>query len=474
MFAEKIVVGFNRVACVGVLAIAGLFAGSAAHAQNATNTVTLTPPTGVTNPGTSCTDTDSDATTTISFAGNVCTARDSDPITAPKLHITKTASTSPMVVGVAASYTLKVDNTGTAATTAVATVTDTIPTGLTIGTLPAGCSASGQAVTCTIAAGLPATNGTRSFVIPVTPTAAAAASVTNTASVTGGGDATCPAEEGCSSTVTTPVNAPKLKVVKTASAASFIVGVPASYTLTINNGGTAATTAATAVSDPIPAGLTIGTLPAGCSASGQTVTCTIAAGLAVGSNTSFTIPVTPTAAAAANVTNTATISGGGDAACPSGSDCSSTVTTPVSTPALELTKNAVLAADQSTITYGFSVRNTGGAILNNVTISDPKLPGLSCTSITVLGINATQTFACTGNVYSTVAADFDAGSVVNVATATGTPAGGTTSVSDDSTVTTPLVPSPSLSIAKTADKATYTAVGDVVSYSYLVTNTGNV
>ncbi|WP_313401012.1 hypothetical protein, partial [Stenotrophomonas sp.] len=352
MFAEKIVVGFNRVACVGVLAIAGLFAGSVVHAQNATNTATLTPPTGVTNPGTSCTDTDSDVTTTVSFAGNVCTARDQDPITAPKLHITKTVSASPMVVGVAASYTLKVDNTGTAATTAVATVTDTIPTGLTIGTLPPGCAASGQTVTCTIAAGLPATNGTKSFVIPVTPTAAAAASVTNTASVIGGGDANCATSEG--------------------------------------------------------------------------------------------------------------------------EGCTSTVITPVSTPALELTKNAVLAADQSTITYGFSVRNTGGAVLNNVTVSDPKLPGLSCTSIAVLGINATQTFTCTANVYSTVAADFDAGSVVNVATATGTPAGGTTSVSDDSTVTTPLVPSPKLSITKTAGKATYAAVGEVVSYDYVVTNTGNV
>ena len=53
-------------------------------------------------------------------------------------------------MGVPASYTLSVQNTGTAATTAVSTITDTIPTGLTIGTLPAGCTAAGQTVTCTI------------------------------------------------------------------------------------------------------------------------------------------------------------------------------------------------------------------------------------------------------------------------------------------------------------------------------------
>ena len=65
------------------------------------------------------------------------------------------------------------------------------------------------------------------------------------------------------------------------SAASFTVGVPASYTLSVQNTGTAATTAVTTITDTIPTGLTIGTLPAGCTAAGQTVTCTIAAGLAV-------------------------------------------------------------------------------------------------------------------------------------------------------------------------------------------------
>ena len=351
MFAKSIVAGLSRLLCV--MAVTGAFAVPAVQAQNATNTATLTPPAGVTIPTTnpSCRDTDSDTTTSVSLASNVCTATDSDPITAPQLRLTKTASTSPMVVGVAASYTLKVDNIGTAATTAAATVTDTIPTGLTIGTLPAGCTnPSGQTVSCTIQPGLAATNGTISFVIPVTPTAAAGTSITNTARVSGGGDATCPAEERCTGTVITPVAKPEL----------------------------------------------------------------------------------------------------------------------------ELTKTATLVADQTTITYTFSVRNTGGVALNNVTVSDTKLTGLSCSPIATLAINATQSFTCTGHVYTVTTADFNAGSVVNTATATGTPTGGTTPVSDDSTVTTPLTQTPKLTSTKVVTSTGPYTVGSAITYSVTATNAGNV
>ncbi|MEO8366980.1 MAG: hypothetical protein ABI538_12300, partial [Pseudoxanthomonas sp.] len=270
---------------------------------------------------------------------NQC-ASNSTVINRAQLTMTKTASAASFTAGVAASYTLQVSNTGTGATTAASTVTDTIPTGLTIGTLPAGCTAAGQTVTCTVASGLTAGANT-SFVIPVTPTAAAAASVTNTATVSGGGDATCPANARCTSTVTTPVNRPQLTMTKTASATSFTVGVAATYTLQVSNTGTGATSAASTVTDTIPTGLTIGTLPAGCTAAGQTVTCTVATGLAAGSNTSFVIPVTPTSAAGTSVTNTATVSGGGDATCPATARCTSSVITPITaTPALTIDKTA--------------------------------------------------------------------------------------------------------------------------------------
>ncbi|MBK8067591.1 MAG: DUF11 domain-containing protein [Rhodanobacteraceae bacterium] len=249
--------------------------------------------------------------------------------TLSQLTLTKTASAASFVVGTPVSFTLQLSNTGTAATTAASMITDPIPAGLVIGTLPAGCTAAGQTVTCTVPAGL-AASGSTSFVIPVTPSVATAASITNTATVSGGGDSTCPAAARCSGSVTVAVNRPQLTLTKTASGPSFTVGTPANFTLQLSNTGTAATTAASTITDTIPAGLTIGTLPAGCAAAGQTVTCTVPAGLAASGSAGFVIPVTPGVATAASITNTATVSGGGDSTCPAAARCSSSVTVAVS------------------------------------------------------------------------------------------------------------------------------------------------
>lgn len=122
---------------------------------------------------------------------------------------------------------------------------------------------------------------------------------------------------------------PYLQLSKTASPSGFTVGTPTSYTLAVTNtGGT--TTAPSVITDTMPAGLTLGTLPVGCSAVGQAVTCTIDAGLAAGSTAQFEIPVTPTQSAMPAVTNTATVSGGGDSECPAAPRCSGTLETPVS------------------------------------------------------------------------------------------------------------------------------------------------
>ncbi len=403
----------------------------------------------------------------------------------PELTIAKTASAASFVVGVPASYTLAVINTSTVATTAAATITDAVPASLTIGTLPAGCTAAGQTVTCTIAAGL-APSATASFVIPVTPTVAAIPSVTNTASVSGGGDPGCPAAARCTDTEITPVNAPQLTITKTASAASFTVGTPASYTLSVQNTGTAATTAAATITDVVPASLTLGTLPAGCTAAGQTVTCTIAAGLAAGGSTSFVIPVTPTAAAIPSVTNTASVSGGGDPGCPAAPRCTSTTITPVPGPNVSLAKTANPATGSlvvvgSTITYTLQATVTDAPLIAAFQLTDTLSAGLLRGAITAgpFTCAAGEPLVCSlpsGTAIGTYTLSYTAtvqagatGTVNNSVTITGN-GGDTDPVCSPCTTTHPLAQA-DLQVIKTVDQMT-PAIGQVITFNVLVRNNG--
>ena len=88
---------------------------------------------------------------------------------------------------------------------------------------------------------------------------------------------------------------------------------------------------------------------------------------------------------------------------------------------------------------------------------------------------------CTSSVYVVTQADVDAGTVRNSATASGTPPTGPPVVTPPSTTTTPTpTPAPGLALVKTAaitddanddDKA---GVGDEITFTFHVENTGNV
>jgi hypothetical protein len=102
-------------------------------------------------------------------------------------------------------------------------------------------------------------------------------------------------------------------------------------------------------------------------------------------------------------------------------------------------------------------------------VSDDK-NAVTCPAVSVtlapLGV-----ITCAGT-YVITQADIDAGSVTNIATARaeGT---GISSLTSTATVRGPQ-PAPSLRLEKTASPMAYSAVGDVITYSYLLSNTGNV
>lgn len=123
------------------------------------------------------------------------------------------------------------------------------------------------------------------------------------------------------------------------------------------------------------------------------------------------------------------------------------------------------------IPYQYTVTNTGEPV-TGMFITDDKIPtaSITCdaTSLTTAPAPGSST-VCRGS-YTVTAADVAAGQVVNIATAHAAPQSGGTVVSPPATVTIPLVAS--ISIAKTVATAPPYAIGQQVSYSYTVTNTG--
>ncbi|MGL5808566.1 MAG: DUF7507 domain-containing protein, partial [Nocardioides sp.] len=142
-------------------------------------------------------------------------------------------------------------------------------------------------------------------------------------------------------------------------------------------------------------------------------------------------------------------------------------------PAITLDKQAGTPSGNtpgSTIAYTFLVTNTGNVTLNPVSVSDPKVGPVTC-PVALLAPAASTT--CTAT-YALTQADVDAGEVVNVATASGTPPGGGAPVTATDEVTTPITRATSITLDKQAGAPSGATAGDTIAYTFLVTNTGNV
>ncbi len=167
--------------------------------------------------------------------------------------------------------------------------------------------------------------------------------------------------------------------------------------------------------------------------------------------------------------------------------------TPVShnvAPAIALIKTSDISglsnpvAVGDVITYGFTVTNTGPVTLTGITLAD-SLPGMTLNGgpIATLAPGAVDSTTFTGS-YAITQDDLNAGQVTNSATVTGTDPFGTdvtdvsgTANDNDTPLVTSIVQGPAIALVKTADTSalgTPAQAGDVISYGFTVTNTGNV
>ncbi len=211
-----------------------------------------------------------------------------------------------------ASYTLTASNVGLVATTGTVTVTDTLPAGLTATAIAGtGWSCTLATLTCTRSDALAASASYPAITVTVNVAGNAAASVTNMTTVSGGGELNT--ANDTASDVTTVIATPDLTVSETHSG-NFSQGqTGATYTIIASNVGNAATTGTVTLTDTLPAGLTATAMGGtGWSCTLGTLTCTRSGGLAAGASYPAITLTVNVASNAASVTNTATVSGGGE------------------------------------------------------------------------------------------------------------------------------------------------------------------
>jgi uncharacterized repeat protein (TIGR01451 family) len=212
------------------------------------------------------------------------------------------------------------------------------------------------------------------------------------------------------------VQNPDLALVKDDAAASFVAGGTGTYTFTVSNVGSAATSGTTTVKDILPAGmsftapLTAGGANGGlytCAVStttntNDTATCTTTTAIAAAGTNVFTLPVTvaSTVASGTTLTNRAKVFGGNDpnkaaetttgaiSACASDSLSGAVAnagcgfeTTPITTAAsvvISKTDNKTVATTGGTNNYVVTLANQGPSVANGVVVTDVVGAGLTC------------------------------------------------------------------------------------------------
>ena len=423
----------------------------------------------------------SGATTNVTAA--ISTTATVTVLQGPDLTVSKSASASTVSVGQPVTYTITVTNSGTA-TTNTFTLTDTLPSNFTSIQAPAGCTVSSNTVTCNNQ-----TISTTPKTYTINATATTPGVTANTASVSGlAGETNTTNNTSAAANVT--IQQSDLTVTKTASPTAVIAGQPVTFGVVVKNVGDAASGTYT-LTDAVPSQFSSvqfsGTPPSGCSITGNTVTCTNQAALAVNATRTYTFTATPTIAG--SLTNTATLSATSNE--PTANNSGSTsVSVQAAESDLTVTKSAsktsgIVAGD--TITYTVTVKNSGNTASSSYTLSDPvpsaftgvavSSPAGACTisgnSVQCpnqpgLAPGATRVFTITAKASSTTS-----GTHTNTATISATTGEASTTNNSGSVDVAFVAAAPKLEVTKTADR-TVVRPGEQVTFTIVVKNTGNV
>lgn len=315
--------------------------------------------------------------------GAACDIGAYELVLAPDVALTKQHEAA-FVVGDHGVYTLGVSNIGSLNTQGTTTVTDTLPTGQTFvsGTgVGWSCSAQNQTVTCTHP-GVIAAQGTATITLEVAVALDSPGMITNTASVTAGGDAN-PANNQAADTVT--ILQPDLRLEKTFNNPYCDSDLTGTYTLQVTNDGSGPTIDITTIADVLPD--QVGFVEAdgagwNCTVSvglQQIVTCTHAAVIDANASTQVALSVAFGEILETGVENTATVATAGDNDEANNQAPVTCTPTPVLLPDLRLQKTRVDPfVNGQTGHYIFNITNDGKVSTSGtITLTDQLPAGLT-------------------------------------------------------------------------------------------------
>jgi uncharacterized repeat protein (TIGR01451 family) len=415
----------------------------------------------------------------------------------PTVTLSKQFSPASIVQGATSQLTLTIDNPAIPGAAALSPLgfTDSLPTGVKIADPSASTNGACGAATVTDAGGGVLASGdtgvkvagvsvgigaTCVVTVDVTSTAVGAHTNNNSNLTT-----TFPnLVPNANTTLTVTAVHPSVSITKTpfvspsADQNGAQVGNTISYQYDVTNTGDEPL-ASIAVSDPSIGQVNCNQLPVGGLPVNGTVTCT-----SVGTHL-----VTQADVDAGSVDDTATASGtdalGNNT--PASNQAKASVPMVTAAPSLLLTKTADASlGDQApikvgeTIQYSYTVRNTGNVDVKSISVSDPTAGSVRCDPLPAAGLAPDQTVNCQAvAVYTVTQADVDAGVVIDKANASGVDPSGGTVKSNEAEQQVNGSPSPMVSLDKvgtvspSADQ-NGAKVGDAITYTYTVTNIGNV
>jgi PKD repeat protein len=249
---------------------------------------------------------------------------------------------------------------------------------------------------------------------------------------------------------------PAVSIAKSASVPSFAAaGTAITYTYTVTNEG----------SVPLD-GVTVTDSRLGS-------VCGAPFALAAGESRPCTVDYITTAAdvAAGQIANTVTVTG--EAPDPQSVHDTASLSIPLAErPAVSIAKTDSVpsfAVAGTAITYTYTVTDNGNVPLQDIAVTDTRLGAVDCPA-TTLAVG--QAVTCTA-AYHTTAADVTGGRAANSATVTAATADGL-AVAGHASLAIPRQDRPAVSLEKNASAASFTAAGQAVTYTFLVTDNGNV